>query len=231
MSPIRRTAINLRTSGGLTLEGIVGGPAGESRSGLPDGDLPGVLFCAPEPHLGGTMQSPVVEALVRAIAESGLMTFQFNFRGVGGSEGEVSLGHGQVEDASDAFDVMRDWPGVDADRLAIVGYSYGAGVAIRMALENGEGLKAVVAVSPVLDVPILGIADVAGISELVAPTLFLIGENDGLTAPTRLSQWVEDHGNAALTCKILEGADRSWQDRRQELSGHAATFLAETLTV
>ena len=229
MSPIRRTAIDLHTTGGLKLEGIVGGPTSESRSNMPGGDLPGVLFCAPEPHLGGTMQSPVIEALVREIAEGGLMTFQFNFRGVGGSEGEVTLGHGQVEDARDALDVMRDWPGVDASRLAVVGYSYGAGIAIRMALEYGGELKTVVAVSPALDVPILGIADIEGLSDFPAPTLFLIGENDGLTAPARLSQWVEDLGNPVLSCRILEGADRSWQNRRAELAGHAATFLAETL--
>ena len=70
---MRQTAVNFFSTDGLTLEGIIAEPSGDE---IPEGggDLPGVVFCSPEPHLGGTMLSPVIEALTRYAATHGKET-------------------------------------------------------------------------------------------------------------------------------------------------------------
>ncbi len=227
---MRQTAVNFFSPDGLTLEGIIGAPTGDELPEGHRGGLPGVVYCAPEPHLGGTMLSPVIEALTREVTSRGFMTLRFNYRGVGGSSGENSLGAGQARDAQAAIDMLREWPGVDAGRIGIVGYSYGSGVALRVAAQDPNGLRVVIAVSPILDIPLLGISTLDGLDALRLPVRFLIGENDGLTPPARLREWVRALGNSRMEVRVLEGADRAWQDRRSELAAETAAFLSETLS-
>ena len=126
---MKQTAINFFSTDDLTLEGIIAEPTGEE---IPEGsgDLPGVVFCAPEPHLGGTMLSTVIEALTREVTPRGFVSFRFNYRGVEDSQGENALGQGQTDDALAAIEMLRAWPGVDGRRIGIVGYSFGAAVGI-----------------------------------------------------------------------------------------------------
>jgi alpha/beta superfamily hydrolase len=54
------------------------------------------LVAPPHPLHGGSIDSPVVHALVRAYRDAGRATLAFNFRGVGGSDGVPS---GALSDA------------------------------------------------------------------------------------------------------------------------------------
>ena len=225
---VRQTAVNFFSSDNLTLEGIIAEPTVEE---FPEGggDLPGVVFCSPEPHLGGTMLSPVIEALAREISPHGFMSFRFNYRGVGESQGENALGDGQVSDALAAVNMLREWPGVDGRRLAVVGYSYGASVALRAAANEPQGVRAVVAVSPILDIPLIGISGEGGMDRVRVPVRFLIGGDDSLTTPEKLGAWVDGMGRDDVTAMALEGADRAWQTSRPALAAATAAFLDEVM--
>ena len=135
MSPLRQTPIAF-TSGTFSLEGVVTQPVDLA------GDLPAALLCHPEPHLGGTMASPVIEAVVRGLTERGFLTLRFNYRGIGESQGESGLGAGELEDAKAALKVLRSWPGVDRKKIVVVGYSFGAGIAVRLALRERKAVRA-----------------------------------------------------------------------------------------
>ncbi len=221
---MKQTAVNFFSSNNMTLEGILAEPTGDE---IPEGagNLPGVVLCAPEPHLGGTMQSPVIEALLSGMTPRGYLTFRFNYRGVGDSSGDSAPGEGQAADALSALEMLREWPTVDKNRIGIVGYSYGASVALHVAAREPEGLRAVVAVSPLLDVPLLGIPTDGSLSKVRVPVRFLIGGNDGMTTPGRLGEWVEGMDRADVTALTLEGADRAWQTSRQVLAAAVATFF------
>lgn len=222
MSPLRQTPISF-TSGAFSLEGVVTQPVD------PAGDLPGILLCHPEPHLGGTMASPVIEALVRGLTERGFLTLRFNYRGIGESEGESGLGAGELEDAKAALKILRSWPGVDRKRIAIVGYSFGAGIVVRLALREKKAVRASVAVSPSLILPPLGIQDVKGMGSLERPMLVLIGEEDGLTPPAQLQEWVEGLDNPSVRIMIAPEANRSWEGKRNNMTDRIARFLDESL--
>ncbi len=227
---MRQTALNFFSTNDLTLEGIIAEPSGEE---IPEsgGDLPGVVFCSPEPHLGGTMLSPVVEALTREVTPRGFVSVRFNYRGVGESQGENALGQGQVSDALAAVEMLREWPGVDERRIGIVGYSYGASIALRAAAQQPDGVQAVVAVSPILDIPLIGIPTEGGLEKVQVPVRFLIGGNDALTTPEKLGEWVDGMGRDDVTAMALEGADRAWQTSRPALAAATAEFLDATMAL
>ena len=209
-------------AGKLDLEGVI------SQPDELEGPFPAVLICHPEPHLGGTMESPVIAALVQGLAARGLLTLRFNYRGVGASEGETGLGPGEMEDARAALRLLRSWPTVDRNRVAVAGYSFGAGISVRVLVREEKSLRAGVAISPPLELPPLGLEGVPRLDKLKRPLQVLIGANDRLTRPDKLKEWVDGWGNAGLRTVIVEGADRSWEGKRNALSRHVSEFLTES---
>ncbi len=228
---MRQTALNFFSTDDLTLEGIIAEPTSDEIPEGGSGGLPGVVFCSPEPRLGGTMLSPVIESLTREVTTRGFVSFRFNYRGVGESQGENAVGEGQRADALAAFDMLREWPGVDDRRMAVVGYSFGASIAVHVAASAPKGLRAVVAVSPILDIPLIGIPTEDGLSGVGVPVRFLIGGNDSLTTPENLGGWVDGMGRGDVTAMALEGADRAWQTSRPALAEATASFLEEMMTL
>src|SRR3972149_4351077 len=158
------------TSDGLALEGILHLPASSPS--------PGVAVCHPHPLYGGDMHNNVVVALCRAAAARGIAALRFNFRGVGGSQGSFADGVGERADAAAAPARLPELLEVDDGRVGIVGYSFGAAVAL---LAAGEGLRAVVAVStPTIARGLSGIA-------VRCPALLVGGEDDQGAPASRLA--------------------------------------------
>lgn len=115
------------------------GPAGRLEALLEvpvDVEPSGVaLVCHPHPQQGGTLQNKVAHTLARAFLQQGMRALRFNFRGVGGSEGEFDDARGEVDDALACVDWLRSrWPD---EPLWIGGFSFGAAVAIRASLSAG----------------------------------------------------------------------------------------------
>jgi alpha/beta superfamily hydrolase len=78
------------------------GPAGnlEGAAHLPASTPRAIAVVAhPLPTMGGTMENKVVTTLAKTFVELGFVALRFNFRGVGGSEGEFDEGGGEVDDA------------------------------------------------------------------------------------------------------------------------------------
>ena len=120
-----------RGEGKLTLEGELAGRAGHRPAG--------VVLCHPHPQFGGDLQYPLVEELAASLAEAGLVTLRFNFRGVGGSRGRYGGGEGEVQDTLGAVDFLRAQQDFPVGEIFIVGYSFGSWVGLRAAAR--EGLK------------------------------------------------------------------------------------------
>ncbi len=66
------------------------------------------------------------------LSEQGYVTLRFDMRGCGESEGEPGrvICLDQVEDTRNALTFLQHQPGVDPDRIALIGASFGAAVAI-----------------------------------------------------------------------------------------------------
>ena len=210
MTETSTKAVSL-TSDDLTLEGVLHLPAG--------GRLPAAVVCHPHPLHGGDMSNYVVTAICQALAESGIAALRFNYRGVGQSEGSFGDGIGELNDARAALAYLRQLPEVDETKVSVIGYSFGAGVAVAAA---DEQTASVVAVST----PTFG----RGLPDLSfrCPTMLISGENDQVAPPAQLGALVKAIGPQCQLA-IVRGADHFWWQQESKLAKEVAQFLQGAL--
>jgi len=197
------------TSEGLTLEGVLHQPG--SASGL----FPAAVVCHPHPLYGGDMNNNVVAAVCQALVEAGIAALRFNFRGVGRSEGKYAGGLGERADAAAALAYLRQLPGVDEGKVGIIGYSFGANVALAAA---DERLAAVTAIS----LPSFGQA----LPDLTirCPTLLVSGDRDEFSPTDSLPALAAAIGPHCQTA-IISGADHFWWSYEMELAETVTQFF------
>ena len=118
------------------------GPAGRLEALLeePEDQSPllAVVLCHPHPRFGGTLHNKVVYRLARGLRAAGAVVLRFNFRGVGGSEGEYGELAGEIDDARAALAWLRErYPELP---FALAGFSFGARVITVLGCET-EGAQ------------------------------------------------------------------------------------------
>ncbi len=181
------------------------------------------------PLYGGTMTNAIVIRLRDRLLEMGIATLAFNFRGVGASEGEYGEGVAETNDVIGAMAYLRARPEVQADRCGIVGYSFGAVMALKAAAVLGD-VTACGLVGFATEVDEDGLGEVAHLSQVKCPLIFVSGTEDIYSKPDGLSQLVADHN---LTAQVvpLEGVDHFFADAhwRGVMSQSIADFMAARL--
>jgi len=199
------------TSEGLTLDGILHQPASTP--------FPAAAVCHPHPLYGGDMNNSVVVAVCQALAEAGIAGLRFNYRGVGRSEGEYGDGLGERNDAGAALAYLRQLAEVEQDKVGVVGYSFGATVALTAADERVAAAAAISTPSFSQGVPDLAIR---------CPTLLISGEQDEIAPPASLATLARTIG---LQCQVtvVPGADHFWWGHEKELAELVAQFFRQCL--
>ena len=212
---MRQTAINFFVSE-LSLEGVLALPDDPPRR------CPAAAVCHPHPALGGTMDNGVVTAICRTLAWKGIASLRFNFRGVGQSGGEFTNGEIEGEDVRGALDALKHWPGIDGRRLAVAGYSFGAGVALRSARDL-KTAKCLALVAPPNSS--LQSKSVRGYRK---PMLFVAGERDRISSATTLRKSL-DELDLDVELYTSEGADHSMSGAEADIASRVADFIAESI--
>jgi alpha/beta superfamily hydrolase len=87
-----------------------------------------VVVCHPHPGFGGRMDNELIVALARGFADAGIAALRFHYRGIEGSDGRATGGLVEEEDVLAAVDYLL---GAGAARVAVVGYSFGALMAVK----------------------------------------------------------------------------------------------------
>ncbi|HEX2240458.1 MAG TPA: alpha/beta fold hydrolase [Actinomycetota bacterium] len=209
--------VTLRSRDGLNLEAVLASAAPERGR---------LVLCHPHPQMGGTMNAPLLKALCDGLVERGWTVLRFNFRGIGRSEGQPSLGLDEVADAEGALDFFG------AQRanspLAIAGWSFGAAVAVRTAARNKE-LAACIAIAPPIKAR-PGITE--GVPrpvdlELKTKLLVVCADNDELVSPRDCRTWAEYVNGARF--EVLAGANHLFWAKYDDLLAVIAEFLDEVV--
>ena len=193
-------------SGDLTLEGILHLP--ESAP------APGIVVCHPHPQYGGDMHNNVVDALCETAVADGIAALRFNFRGTGSSEGHHDHGVGEQNDVRAALSYLRSLPEIDANRIGLAGYSFGAAVGLRAA---EPGLHAFTGVSLPTMMPLGGVT-------LDCPGLFISGDEDEYSDADDLTELVRRLGPHA-ELRLLPGLGHFWFGVERDLQALVAPFL------
>lgn len=209
--------VEIRSLDGLRLEAELDRP--ETLGGA-------LLLCHPHPKMGGTMNAPLLLAMRDALLGRGWAVLRFNFRGIGASEGTPSDGVEEEADARGALAALGELvPGVP---VAAAGWSFGAGVAIRI-LDEEAGIEGCVAIAP----SVHGKDDVT--VPLPAPTevdtsaaiRVICGERDEQVSPAACREWAEACPTA--TYVELRGANHFFWGQYDKLADTVVSFLDELL--
>jgi alpha/beta superfamily hydrolase len=110
----------------------------------PDGAERTAVVCHPHPLHGGTLHTRIVFQMACALAEMGMPTLRFNFRGVGASAGKHDRGIGETDDTRAAIEYMA---ARYSRPIVLGGFSFGCAVALRLlASESPPGVERFVGV-------------------------------------------------------------------------------------
>jgi alpha/beta superfamily hydrolase len=168
------------------------------------------------------MDNNVVSCVCEALVQAGLISFKFNFRGVGGSQGEFGQGTGEKEDVEAAISFISTVKEVDSERIGIAGYSAGAGFALPVGSKDAR-IKALAAISPPLSM-----FDFDFLKSYSKPKLLISGSRDDLIPADHFLQFCQKL-NEPKECESIEGADHFWWGYESHLGDEVAAFFTKVL--
>jgi uncharacterized protein len=173
---------------------------------------PPLLIIPPAPEEGGSMDHVVAAEAAWAAATRGFPTLRFNFRGIGGSQGERSTGAELITDAEAALRLLSENTGVASAACLAIGAS------ARVALELARRHPAICGLSMVSPVEV-GPSDLAGIH---IPLRVVVGENDLRQPRVGLAAAVTEAGGRF---ELIDGADQTFATNLLEVGRNTAEFL------
>jgi uncharacterized protein len=205
-------SLTLTSSDGLTLVAALASPQSPNAA---------AVMCHPHPRMGGTMNAPLLLALRDELVRRGYAVLRFNFRGIGESEGESSLGVDEVADAQGAVARARSFGG-DLP-VVLIGWSFGAAVAVRLAAQD-DGLAGCVAIAPAVK-PKPEIS--AGLPparevEVDVPLLLVCAAHDELVARDDCTGWAEA---ARAEVVVARGANHFFWGKYETLGATVGNWL------
>ena len=201
----------------VALEGLLARPATSTAA---DERFAAALLCHPQPA-ASSMDDPLIHMLARDLANAGLLTLRFNFRGVGASEGQQTDGRLEPLDIAGAVEYLLTLPEVNPDKLCLIGHAFGAYMALTYAAHDPR-IKAVVAVSP----PIFRVTPELG--RFPQPKLFVTGEYDEVSPRHKLEPWLEQLPNCGL--RVVSGARHLMRDAEPTASAAIVKFVTRWAT-
>jgi uncharacterized protein len=214
MDPVR-----FDTEDGISLEGELRRPEDAARGSA--------VICHPHPRRGGSKDHPLLWAIRNELVRRGFAVLSFNFRGVMNSGGTYGGGRAEVRDVAGAIGRVA---GEVAGPILLAGWSFGASVALREAVDDERvGALALVGI-PLrprdFDVP--PIPDEASLRSLRASALLLSGERDEFCPPEDLRSL----GERFRRCEVVvaAGTDHYFWRREREAAGVVGEFADRTLT-
>jgi uncharacterized protein len=211
----------------VTLEGPAGRLEAILNQGAPDAPC-AALVCHPHPVFGGNLHNKVVYHAMKALNDPawglGWSVLRFNFRGAGLSEGKHD-GQAEIGDVLVGIDWLERELRLP---LVVVGFSFGAAMALRACCEpraTQRGVRALAALGLPTTAP--GRAyQYAFLQRLHLPKLFLSGDRDPFAPAAQLAHVVEQAA-APKRLILIPGADHFFSDRLDAMQGALAGWLKE----
>ena len=182
------------------------------------GSFPVVVVCHPHPLYGGNMSNNVVFAISQALPQQSIAAFRFNLRGVGKSGGVFGGGITEQEDIKAALTFVSSTPDIDPKRIGLVGYSFGASIALPVALQD-ERVNLLALVSPALSD-----SGWEQLKRYTKPKLLIVGDADSFIPLGRFQQDINDI-LVPGQYQVISGADHFWWGYEGEVAQKVTQFF------
>jgi alpha/beta superfamily hydrolase len=196
----------------------------------PDGAATGTaVLCHPHPRHGGSKDHPLLWAIRNDLAgRRGLAVLGFNFRGVMGSGGSFGGGRDELRDVRAAVGTAREAAGPERPTL-LVGWSFGASVAVREALDDRRVTALVLVGTPLRpdDVVLPPLPEPADLRLFKRPALMLSGEHDEYCPPEDVHAYAA--GFPGVQVEIVPGTDHYFWRREREAADIVGAFAQRSL--
>jgi alpha/beta superfamily hydrolase len=196
--------LTLETLDGVRLEADLARPAAPRAA---------AVLCHPHTLYGGERTNAVGSAVFRHLAALDVAVLRFDFRGAGGSEGSHGGGTDERMDVSaavDALAMVTDAP------LWLVGYSFGASVALDVAHPRADGW---VGIAP----PLAALPGTRVAATDHRPKHLLVPQHDQFSPPERTAEAVAEW--SATTIEIIDGADHFLNAQLQHVADRVAALI------
>ncbi len=179
----------------------------------------------PHPLYGGTMNNKVVYQLYHQFAGNGFSVLRFNFRGVGKSLGKYDNGIGELADAAAALDWIQ-LQNPDARSCWIVGFSFGAWVAMQLMMRRPE-IDGFACVSPPVNM-----YDFNFLTPCPASGIITQGDLDSVVPSANvqiLAEKLNKQRGIEVQFNLIPGADHYYRTKTEELSSILDTYIKDRL--
>jgi alpha/beta superfamily hydrolase len=213
--------VSFSSEDGFRLEGELRAPEGPA--------LGTAVLCHPHPRQGGSKDHPLLWAIRNELAGArGLAVLAFNFRGVMGSAGAYGGGRDELKDARAAVGFVRERVG-EALPTLLAGWSFGASVALREALDDRRVAALALVGMPLRpgDVALPPMPDAADLRLLRRPALLLTGEHDTYCPPEDLRAYGAAFPDAEVA--VVAGTDHFFWRREPEAAAIVGGFAERAL--
>jgi len=176
----------------------------------------GVVITHPHPLYGGTMDNPVVKTVQKAYQHHGYATLRFNFRGVGGSQGNFDNGSGEQDDVRAAIAYVAN---MDVSASDLAGYSFGAWVNTGVATDSRTSIMSMMMISP----PVAFI-EFETVTAMNCLKLVVTGSRDDI-APVNQIRDLMPTWNPQAQFEIIDGCDHFYTGYIDRLESILTQYL------
>ena len=183
---------------------------------------PCVILCHPHPRHGGNMFDTLINHISTYLLDSGIATLRFNQRGVGMSSGETGDGPEELKDTQSVVKMTTINPKIDGSRLGIVGYSFGAWMALESSLRSNS-IKSLVSIA----CPQNKFAQY-GTVQITQPKLLILGDRDHDFTIGQF-RFLSNRMSEPKRTEVITGADHFFRSHTELVAELAGEFLKETL--
>ena len=175
-----------------------------------------MVITHPHPLYGGTMDNSVVETVQTAYQKEGYATLRFNFRGVGGSQGNFDNGIGEQDDVRAAIAYVEN---MNVSAVDLAGYSFGAWVNAGVAADSCTSIASMMMISP----PV-GFIEFENANTLGCLKLVVTGSADDI-APAHQIRDLLPAWNPNTQFEIIDGCDHFYSGHLDRLQSILIRYL------
>ena len=183
---------------------------------------PCVILCHPHPKYGGNMFDTLINHISSYLLDSGIATLRFNQRGVGMSSGETGDGPEELKDTQSVVNMTTINPKIDGSRLGIIGYSFGAWMALESSLRSNS-IKSLVSIA----CPQNKFAQY-GTVQITQPKLLILGDRDHDFTIGQF-RFLSNRMSEPKRTEVITGADHFFRNHTELVAKLAGEFIKETL--